>query len=68
MCGTKVEIGRAAEMSELFGRLVVDPLGYLCRGEQRCRLLSVKRMVCYRAGRGAILPLSAACQRNEGAT
>lgn len=69
MCGTKIEMGRAAGMLELFGRLMFDIAGYLGKRKEDCRLLSVKRMVCYTAGRGVILvPLGAACQRNEGAT
>lgn len=67
MCGTKVKNSRAAGMLEMFGWVVFDPSGYLCRGEEYCRLMSVKRIVCSRVGRGVILPLSAVCQRNEGA-
>ncbi len=29
-------------------------------------MMSVKRIVCYRAGRGVFLLLSGACQRDEG--
>lgn len=66
MCRTEGEFEKAARLLELFGWVMLDPTGYLCGGDECWRWMSVKLIVCYRAGRGLFLLLSGACQKNEG--